>query len=276
MVPAIRPPLRWAGSKRRLIPLLLLAAPTAFKRYFEPFAGSASLFFSLEPRAAILNDINMELLNFYRVLRSRPREVAVRVASMPPTSCYYYELRAKVLGRMTAVDRAARFLYLNRYCFNGVYRTNRKGVFNVPRGINTGSLPSATELSRCSRLLRRAKLCQGDFEDVMSEVRSTDFVYLDPPYASVERKAYGEYGYGSYSTNDHGRLVSSIRAADSRGAKIILSYRDCAEIVEALPGWCHRTITVRRHIAGFAASRRSLTEMLLSNFELPAGAQTRQ
>ncbi len=264
----LRTPLRWAGSKRQLIPEIRLASPSEFKRYIEPFAGSACVFFALKPGSAVLNDINADLLNFYKALRSHPRRVARLALSMPTTEAYYYELRSTPVIQMSPLERAARFLYLNRFCFNGVYRTNRKGTFNVPRGHSTGGMPTEGELLNCSLLLRKAKLVTGDFHEVMVKVSSDDFIYLDPPYATVERKTYGEYGYGTYSEADRPRLVDSLLEADARGAKIVLSYRNDLALVSSLSGWYYKNISVRRHVAGFAKSRGLFAEVLMTNFPL--------
>ena len=268
---SLRPPLRWAGSKRRLVPELCLAAPVQFVRYVEPFAGSACLFFALRPQTAILNDLNRELVDFYRMLRAHPRLIAKRTLSLPDTAEFYYELRQTSAESLPAIDRAARFLYLNRHCFNGVYRTNRLGVFNVPRGIHTGSIPSETDLYRCSLLLRNALLSAGDFEAVLQDVGPGDFVYLDPPYTAIDRKAYGEYGYGSFSEVDQERLLHALRRADAKGATIILSYRYDPSMASSLDGWHYKQVLVRRHVAGFAGSRKLFAEMLLANFRLPEG-----
>jgi DNA adenine methylase len=265
----LRPPLRWAGSKRRLVPTLRLAAPQVFDRYIEPFAGSACLFFALKPRRAVLSDINSELINFYKILRMHPILLARRVSSLPATERYYYDIRQAPSTTLSDFDRAVKFLYLNRFCFNGVYRTNRAGDFNVPRGVHTGNLPSERELLRCSMYLRKAELRITDFEAVTRDVREGDFLYIDPPYAAVNRKSYGEYGYGSFADADQPRLLSALQHADSTGAKVILSFRYDPSLAEQLRGWSYRKVLVRRNVAGFSGSRRLNAEMLLANFPLP-------
>jgi DNA adenine methylase len=177
-----KPIFRWAGSKRKLLPTLRQYTPP-FVRYVEPFTGSACLFFDLLPRRALLGDVNRELVETYTAVRSSPLRVGQLVAAMPVSKAFYCELRAKDPDAMSVVERAARFVYLNRFCFNGVYRTNRSGKFNVPRGVRTGSLPTIADFDAWSRILNRATLVRGDFEKCLSKVRSGDFVYLDPPYA---------------------------------------------------------------------------------------------
>lgn len=265
----LRPPLRWAGSKRRLVPALCLAAPRDFERYIEPFAGSACLFFALRPKRAVLSDINHDLINFYEMLRDHPYRLARCLSSLPNTDSYYYQLRKTSTATLSQLDRATRFIYLNRFCFNGVYRTNRRGEFNVPRGIHTGQIPSESELVKCSRLLRHAELRASDFEAVLQQATAGDFIYLDPPYAALDRRSYGEYGYGTYSDSDQPRLLRALQYADSQGAQVIFSYRDDHSLMQQLRGWSYRQVLVRRNVAGFTGSRRINAEMLLANFPLP-------
>src|SRR5947208_694046 len=127
----IAPLLRWAGSKRKLIPQLLRHVPEGFDRYIEPFGGSACLFFALRPDRAIIADLNQELIETYRTLRSHPKLVHRAVFNMPRTKRYYYAIRDRTPQALSDVEKAARFLYLNRNCFNGVYRLNHAGCFNV-------------------------------------------------------------------------------------------------------------------------------------------------
>src|SRR6267154_5993684 len=194
------PIFRWAGSKRKLVPLLLECVPS-FGRYIEPFAGSACLFFALRPRKAVLGDFNEELMNAYWAVRAHPVELARRIWLMPQSTEHYYQLR-KQTSPFQKVDRAARFVYLNHFCFNGVYRTDRQGRFNVPRGTKMGQMPSANTFERCASMLRRTVLHTGDFEECLADIRVNDFVYLDPPYTKPERRTRGEYGYGAFGQSD--------------------------------------------------------------------------
>ena len=132
--PWCRPCFRWAGSKRSLLPSLLDCVPHSYDRYIEPFAGSACLFFALRPDRAILGDFNVELMQAYRTIAKHPRLIAREVLRLPASQAAYYRIRSLVPNLLTPLHRAVRFAYLNRYCFNGVYRTDRKNRFNVPQG----------------------------------------------------------------------------------------------------------------------------------------------
>ena len=265
----IRPILRWAGSKRKLLPQLIASAPPRFERYIEPFLGSACFYLALQPNKAVLGDINTELMEMYAVLREFPKQVAKIVHQMPSSTSYYYRLRAKSPSDMQPLERAARFVYLNRYCFNGVYRSNRKGQFNVPRGINTGRIPTTAEFVECAAALSNAELRPGDFESCLTDIREYDFIYLDPPYAMCSRLDHGEYGYNSFNEKDIDRLIYSLERADNKGAVILLSYAYTPLFKKALPNWYFRKISVRRNVAGFGHQRMYVTEILASNQPLP-------
>lgn len=264
--PWSKPFLRWAGSKRKLLPVLISSAPSSYRRYVEPFAGSACLFFALHPKNAILGDINAELLATYKTLKEHPRLVS-RQAEAYERADDYYGLRSQDPSALDSITQAARFLYLNRHCFNGVYRTNRHGQFNVPKGQHTGRIPTSTHLYRCSVALRAATLRRGDFERCLAGVGQDDFVYLDPPYAIGDRPTFGEYGYGSFESSDIARLIARLKKLDKSGAKILLSYAESPDMLRALPRqWKVRLVGTQRHVAGFARHRRKVEEVLVSNY----------
>lgn len=263
-----RPFLRWAGSKRALIPAISDLIPP-YRRYVEPFAGSGCLFFHLRPPRAILGDLNRHLIHTFRVVKRSPYELYRCLEAMPRTSEHYYRVRAVDPATLDEIERAAHFIYLNRNCFNGVYRTNRAGLFNVPLGTNTGRIPSLTDFLSCSHSLRRATLKCGDFDDTVGLVRAGDLVYLDPPYPSKGRPAYGEYGYGSFAEGDLDRLVGALQRIDALGAQFIMSYRDSSKLLMRAP-WSMRRVTTWRHVSGFAEHRKAAKEILVFNFDPPA------
>jgi DNA adenine methylase len=261
--------LRWAGSKKRLLPKLMSCIPQSFNSYFEPFAGSACLFFALEPRRATLGDINPALVEAYAVLRAHPIEVYEAISAMPDTEAYYYRIRKFEPSLLAETERAARFIYLNRFCFNGVYRTNVRGEFNVPRGLSTGRIPSREEFLRCASLLQDCTLHAGDFSLSVASAGAGDFVYLDPPYTTSSRPAYGEYGYGSFSSKDFERLAKvAVHLAD-QGAVVLLSYSEAALSGHHFNDWHCRTVSVKRHVAGFSRHRAIVSEVLLCNHPIP-------
>jgi DNA adenine methylase len=265
MTDICRPLLRWAGSKRRLLPVLRASAPKEFERYIEPFCGSICLFVDLKPKKAVLSDNNPELIHFYRTLRHRPAHIGKLAAAMPLTESFYYELRALNPVTLSSNDRAARFLYLNRFCFNGVYRTNKQGQFNVPRGKHMGALPSVEEITNFGRFIRSAEFHAADFEELLDIATTGDFVYLDPPYAGASRDR-GEYGINAFKEIDIVRLTDACNRASKRGAKVLLSYADLPIMRALLPNWGVRELDVLRSVSGFSRGRGMVQEILISNF----------
>lgn len=171
----MEPFLRWAGSKRQLIPRLRNFWSEDFRRYIEPFAGSASLFFDIEPRRAILGDANGELISTLRAVKKNVHEVVASLRRLPSGERAYYRVRSLELGNLSRPETAGRFIYLNHYCFNGIFRTNKQGRFNVPYGPpKSGARVKMAPLLRAARLLRRAKLLNGDFAETLSYARSGD------------------------------------------------------------------------------------------------------
>jgi DNA adenine methylase len=187
---------------------------------------------------------------------------------MPVTKTFYYQLRSANATRLPVTQRTARFIYLNRFCFNGVYRTNKQGRFNVPRGIRTGTLPGRNELLAWAETLSRARFKAGDFRACLDNAGAGDFVYLDPPYSKPGIRNRGEYGYDSFSELDIPRLAQCLTDLDDKGATFLLSYRYSAGIVAAFPMWHRRAIIVRRHVAGFVSARTNVREVLFSNLPL--------
>ena len=261
-----RSPLRWAGSKRKLLLTLKRLAPQEFTRYVEPFCGSLSFYVALKPNSALVGDINEELVNFYRMIAWRPKAIATAAHELNNDEATYYELRSYDPRTLGAQDRAVRFLYLNRFCFNGVYRTNRQGQFNVARGKHMGSIPPVQELIEFGRLMRRATVRQCDFQELVAAAERDDFIYLDPPYAGRGVRDRGEYGVGAFKEKDLDRLAEALHVASARGVQILLSYADLPDIRSRFPDWNATTLEVARNVAGFASARSSVSELILRNY----------
>jgi DNA adenine methylase len=264
----MKTPIRWAGSKKTLLPTLRKFWINPEARYIEPFCGSACLFFDIEPKEAILNDINGELITTYRALRADPSRVVERLLRFKRSESSYYRERAISPSTLSDTEVAARFLFLNRLCFNGIYRTNRAGSFNVPfakpKNAIVFDLESFTQLGS---LLGRATLLNADFEDVLKEANEGDFVYLDPPYALSKRRVFAEYHPDSFSTHDLERLRACLVDLDQRGAHFVISYADCPEGRLLVADWKSKRVRTRRNVAGFAGHRRDAYEIMASNRE---------
>ena len=260
------PFLRWAGSKRRLVPALRTYWNKNHRQYLEPFAGSACLFFSLNPTRAILGDVNPDLVATYLEVKYRVDGVVRELAKLLPSREQYNTLRALSPCRLDASARAARLIYLNRFCFNGLYRTNLEGRFNVPySGERCGALPSSGHLKECSRALRHARLINADFECVLSKAERGDFVYMDPPFAVRARRVFREYDPSAFTHRDIARLRSWMDKLAAARVTFVVSYAESEEADILRRGFDHQTVSVRRNIAGFAAKRFLSNEILISN-----------
>lgn len=263
MPPAVRPLLRWAGSKRAIVPTLLASLPPAFDTYFEPFAGSAALLFALQPKVATIGDLNAELIGTYRAVADDARSVHSVMSAWPLTPETYYAVRAITPATLNGSERAARFIYLNRRSFNGVYRTNQRGLFNVPVGARTGPLPDLAQLEAIAHVLQRCAMTVADFESSLADAESGAFVFLDPPYPT-DRNHYGEYGYSTESrAATLARVMSIVRDLDGRGVKFMLSLP--AAMATGSP-WNARLLTVHRKVGAATASRGADVECLLTNY----------
>lgn len=261
------PILRWAGSKKKLLQHLVAASPAKFNTYLEPFVGSGVLYLRLNPKRAILSDINEHLIQAYETVREEPKLVWDCLMAWSATSEFYYHLREKQSVQLNSFERAARFIYLNRYCFNGVYRTNLKGEFNVSRGKGNLGIPDWEIFSAFAEKLTFSKIENCDFEKTVNRAKKNDYIYLDPPYAEVGKRNRGEYGIGTFRPSDVSRLLESILRADRRGAKVLLSYSADHLDLKLLKGWNIYELTVMRNVSGFTGSRRNADEILVSNYK---------
>lgn len=265
----VRSPIRWAGSKAKLVPSLSRYwESSGCSRYLEAFCGSGAFFFNAAPREALLNDANEELIGALIALQSAPRLLHYELTGIPVSSSIYYALRSKDPLRMGAFDRAVRFFYLNRFCFNGIYRTNKAGNFNVPFGQKTGGFPTLDEWINASSQLKRAELSTLDFESfVFANAREGDLVYLDPPYAVSNRRVFSQYSANSFGLADMKRLNNLLGEIDRRGAKFVVSYAQSPEAKLLSRDWVVHREYAQRNVAGFAAHRKRALEVFISNFE---------
>ena len=236
-----------------------------FGRYLEPFVGSGSLFYSINPANAILGDINRDLVDCLQTIQKFPEAVYKKLTALPTGKRSYYKIRAT--DPTGAKDRAARFLFLNRFCFNGLYRTNLNGQFNVPFApTGTGKIPPRKVFLASARRLKNAKIECADFEMlVRRHAKRGDFVYFDPPYAVSARRIFTEYDSNVFGKKDLDRLVRLLHHLDKAKITWVLSYAYSKESLDAFGKWTQEKLFAQRNIAGFAKHRRKAAELLISN-----------
>ncbi|WP_441280812.1 DNA adenine methylase [Tardiphaga sp. 862_B3_N1_1] len=265
----MRPLLRWAGSKRQMLGPLREMLPREDSIYIEPFCGSAALFFDQRPKRAVLSDINADLINFYAACKSRPRQVFRLSGQLKRTKAEYLKIRKHSPAERSKIARAAYFYYLNRNCFNGLYRTNRQGMFNVPFSASrTGRMLSEEEFLSACAALKSARVVSCDFERLIKEnLEPEAFFFLDPPYAVKHRQPFTDYNSQAFGESDLQRLLVCLKAIDDVGAKFAITYdSSVSEKFMLRKRWRQSEIIVRRNIAGFADARRNASEILTTNF----------
>jgi len=265
------PFLKWPGGKRWLTRQLKALFPPTFERYFEPFLGGGAVFFHLAPRAAVLADSNEELVNVYRCLRKHAGEVDRRLALLQKqhSEALYYRVRS--MSASTSLDRAVRLIYLNRTCFNGIYRVNLKGEFNVPIGSKDQVEYPEGFLQDVGKAIRRASIHLADFEKTIDRATAGDFVYVDPPYTVMHNNNnFVKYNSRLFSWDDQVRLSLAIKRAGDRGASIMLSNADHKSVRELYRGFGnHLSVDRASILAATSGYRRMTTELVITNYPPP-------
>lgn len=270
-----RPFLKWAGGKTQLLGQFqtLLPPRASWRRYVEPFLGSAALFFHLRPSVALLSDVNEELVGCYRAVKSCPEDVIRELEKHEYDTKRYYEVRDAGVPREPA-RAAARTIYLNKTGFNGLYRVNASGRFNVPMGRYTNpGFKSASlfeTLRACSNALRAARLDVGDFEKRLRRAGDGDFVYLDPPYAPVsETSDFTSYVPGGFGWDAQERLARACRELWDRGARIMLSNSETPAVRRLYEdlGFRIDVVQAARSINSRATKRGKVREVVARNYD---------
>lgn len=270
-VPAVEPSpfIKWVGGKSRLLEQLESHFPESFERYHEPFVGGGAVFFRVQPESATLSDVNPRLINAWRAVRDQPWDVIDRLEQhrLRHDAGYYYDARTRFnRGRgVNPLDQAALFIYLNKTCFNGLYRENRRGEFNVPVGkyVNPGVYDVQNILAVSARL-KDVDLQVGGFETVLERARPGDFVYFDPPYVPISAtSSFTNYVGGGFDARLQERLRDVFGALVERGCSVVLSNSDCAYVRELYSPWRIETVEAPRSINSRGDRRGNVSEVVV-------------
>lgn len=273
----VRPFLKWAGGKRQLLPEIKKYVPKKYNTYYEPFLGGGAILFYLQPKHATINDSNTELINCYEVIRDSLDELIEDLKKHENEESYYYEMReldrtSTYKDNYNKVKRASRILYLNKTCYNGLFRVNSHGQFNVPFGRykNPNILDEAV-LRAVNKYLNnnKVKVFNADFEKSVLDAKKGDFVYFDPPYDPVSQTAsFTGYDVNGFDKEEQKRLKSVFDDLTSRGCQALLSNADTDFIVD-LYGSRYKIekIAATRAINSNALKRGKITEVLIRNYE---------
>ena len=270
------PVLKWAGGKGQLLDVIRARMPQSYRNYYEPFLGGGAVFFSVAPKRAFVNDINEQLINLYRQLKASPAAVIgilEKLDAVPCDKAFYLDVRKrynlKISRRELDAECAALMVWTNKRCFNGLYRVNSKGLFNVPYNnrVHVRSVSPENVLS-IGKFLQSADISFScaDFEYACRDVSAKDFVYFDSPYVPVNGAAnFTSYTKDGFTWEDHQRLAALFRRLDAIGAKLMLSNHDAPLVRRLYDGFSIQSIPVKRLI-NCDGKKRTGQEVLITNY----------
>ena len=276
----MKPLVKWAGGKRQLIPALVKYLPVSWNRYFEPFSGGLALLVELHNRGmlaeAVIGDTNPELINLYFTVKKLPANLvsAISGLNIRNEAQFYYGIRERFNSLLgdgnSAVERAAMFLYLNRHGYNGLWRVNSKGEFNVPFGrYGNPSLPSAEHVYQFSEMLRGVDILLGDFSSVIESAKKGDFVYFDPPYFPLSKSSsFTHYSRDGFGYSDQSRLLELCRKLHVTGVRFLLSNSYSKEMTDLFSEFNVARVEASRFINSAADRRTGHYEILVTNYEI--------
>jgi len=276
MVPFVK----WAGGKRQMLEALQLRMPDSYKNYYEPFVGGGAFVFHLQPERALINDINKELIHTYREIREHLDPLLVMLSAMDQVTCtkeFYYEMRDRYNDKLERKDydteMAALFIYLNKHCFNGLYRVNNKGHFNVPWNKKEQVRSMDIEnIKRISYYLKTVIITCQDFEDSLETARAGDFIYFDSPYAPLNPTSFDSYTKEGFTEEQHRRVAKVFRELSERGCFCMLTNHNTELIRELYEGYLIEEVDVRRAINS-DAKKRTGKEVIIRNYGEPVKAE---
>lgn len=279
--PLVKPFVKWAGGKRQLLPQINENTPKNFKKYYEPFVGGGAVFLDKQLKKVVINDFNSELTNAYQVVKDSSEELLklLETHSENNSSDYYYEIRAwdrdSTLDTKSEVERAARFIYLNKTGFNGLFRVNSHGQVNVPYGkYKNPAIVNEAVIRAVSKYLQKSDITilNGDYGDALKDVKKNDFVYLDPPYADVtnDKKSFVGYTLNGFGDEEQERLRDVFKELDAKGAYVMMSNSSTPYIHELYKEYNETTkiVKAKRAINSKASGRGAVDEVLIMNYKI--------
>ena len=273
---SLKPFVKWAGGKRQLLGEILERIPRTYDNYIEPFLGGGAVLFALQPKRALINDINASLIHTYKIIASDPQQFINKIKELDSRIVeggkeYYYLIRdlynSKLMREEFDLELAALFVFLNKHCFNGLYRVNAKGLFNVP--YNNGKKASIDEevILEVSKYLKKLTICLGDFEVACKDAKEGDFIFLDSPYAPLNPSSFESYTKEGFDMESHVRLSKLFDNLTQKGCYCMLTNHN-TEFINDLygnKGYKMDVVSVKRMINS-DASKRTGEEIIICNY----------
>lgn len=277
----LRPFIKWAGGKRQLLSHIESRMPKKFNNYFEPFVGGGALFFYLAPEKAVINDFTEELTNSYLQIKNNPKELMnmlnkYETKHKKNPSEFYYLIRnmdrTNTWAKASLIERATRLIYLNKTCFNGLYRVNKKGLFNVPfnqkKEVKTYDEQNIMNISNYLNN-NKIEIMTGDFEEACKKAKKGDFIFFDPPYDTLKKDTFESYTQDGFGVEGQKRLARLFRELDKKGCYLMLTNHNTKLINELYKDYHIDIINVKRMINS-NAKKRTGEETIIYNYDLEA------
>lgn len=270
----VAPFLKWVGGKRQLMPAINELLPNKFSTYYEPFVGGGAVLFELQPKKAIINDFNTELINTYIVIKENPEELIEDLKTHINEANYFYDIRAldrhDAFENLSNIKRASRVIYLNKTCYNGLYRVNNSGEFNTPFGkYKNPNIVNDVTIRAVSKYLNSndIKIINKDFESSLKNIRKGAFVYFDPPYDPISKSSnFTGYVQGGFDITEQIRLKNLCDKLDSKGVKFLLSNSATKLILDLYSEYNITFVKANRAINSDSSKRGEVEEVLIRNY----------
>lgn len=266
---------KWIGGKRQLLSDLKILLPNNYNHYYEPFIGGGALFFELAPETAVINDCNSELINAYQVIKNNPIELiqSLNLHKKKNSKEYFYKLRETdrngMIESFSNVERASRILYMLRVNFNGLYRVNSKGQFNVPYGrYKNPKIVDEQNILEISKFLNsnNIKILNSDFQDAVATAKKDDLVYFDPPYMPLTASSFTNYTADGFDIDDQIRLRDLMFDLTQKGVKVMISNSSAPLIYELYHEFNIHTVQATRMVNSKVSHRGKINEVIITNY----------
>lgn len=264
----LKPILKWAGGKTQLLPTLRKLYPNKFSKYYEPFLGGGAVFFDLKPEKYLISDNNPELINLYKTIASQEDHVIQELKNMDNTEEFFYMIRSKIFENLSNVDAAARTIFLNKTCFNGLFRVNKNGQFNVPYGkYKNLNFVQEGNLKEAAKLLKARYIKCMTFEKLKDfEITRDDFIFFDPPYIPVDGYAdFKRYTKEQFYDDDQEKLSELFKYFAAKGTKLILTNSNTEAVFRLYKEFDHLIIDSKRNINSHSDKRTGKDVIIYAN-----------
>lgn len=271
----VAPFLKWVGGKRQLMNTITQHIPTQISTYYEPFVGGGAVLFNNQPKKAVISDLNSELINVYKVIKEFPNELIEDLKTHKNEADYFYETRAldrsSQYSDLSSIKKASRVIFLNKTCYNGLYRVNNAGEFNSPFGryknpniVNESTIKAVSDYLNTNKI----EILNSDYEEALKNIRKGSFVYFDPPYAPLSKSSnFTGYNQGGFDMQDQVRLRDLCDKLNKKGIKFLLSNSDTPLISELYKDYKITLVKANRSINSNAKKRGEINEVLIKNYE---------